>query len=298
MQCHPTDTATRYKAARHIGALRSAIHSLDAYYRGEMQAHETSLTSFTSPHNPMFPYPSCFTSLDNSTKKSFTYTSHPMDDKLVFFGELLDDGDNICIKFVREYSPDAHAFCASKGFAPALRGFEKLSEGWYMVIMNRIPSDYVKFGNLPKFMDDTWRALSDDIRHHVCRLHSANLIHGNLCDTNIMVKRTNNGNLFLLVDFNWSGVRGVVRYPMNINTPGIWWPEGACDGELITAKMIWKSLIIYSLSCYSLSGFLSYESYFNLYNPPDVRPRAQRLRHQVKRSARRRRVRTGRRTNG
>ena len=84
MQCHPTDTATRYKAARHIGALRSAIHSLDAYYRGEMQAHETSLTSFTSPHNPMFPYPSCFTSLDNSTKKSFTYTSHPMDDKLVF----------------------------------------------------------------------------------------------------------------------------------------------------------------------------------------------------------------------
>ena len=91
-----------------------------------------------------------------------------------------------------------------------------------MVIMDRIPSDYVNFGNLPKFMDDTWRALSDDIQHYVCGLHSANLVHGNLGDTNIMVKHTNGGFLFLLVDFNWSGVNGVVRYPMNINTPGIW----------------------------------------------------------------------------
>lgn len=238
MHCHPTDTATRYAAARHIGALRAAIHSLNIYYRDELQARATPLTSLTSPHNPKFPYPSCFKALDNSTKKTFTYTSHPMDDKLVFFGKLLDDGDDICIKFVREYSPDAHAFCASKGFAPALRGFERLPGGWYMVIMDRIPGDYVNLGDFLRFTNDTciWKALSDDIRRHLHKMHCANFVHGDLRDTNIMVKQTAAGFSVFLVDFNWSGEHGVVRYPANINTQNIWRPKGARDGEFITAE--------------------------------------------------------------
>ena len=234
MHCHTTDTSTRSAAARHIGALRSAIRSLHTYYHDELQAREMQLASLTLPHNPMFPFPSSFTSLDNSTKKSFTYTSHLMDEKLVFFGKLLHNGDDICIKFVREYSPDVHAFCASKGSAPVLHGFEKLPGGWYM--MDKIPSGYVNLGDFPKFIDGTWRALADDIRHHVHELHCANFIHGDLCDTNIMVKHTDDGFLFLLVDFDWSGVHGVVKYPMNISTPSIWQPEGVCDGKLITAS--------------------------------------------------------------
>ena len=235
MHHHRTDTAMRYEAARHMGAFRSAIHSLDTYYRDEVQARDVPLASLTPPHNPMFPYPSSFTSLDDSSKKFFTYTSHPMDNKLIFFGKLLDGGRDICIKFVHEYSPDAHAFCASKGFAPSLHGFEKLPGGWYMVVMDWIPIDFVKLRDFLGFTNDAWDAFFNDIRDHLREMHRANFVHGDLSNTNILVKHTNGVFSFILVDFNSSGGCGVARYPMN-DSPKIWRPEGVCDGELITAE--------------------------------------------------------------
>jgi len=41
----------------------------------------------------------------------------------------------ICIKFVHQYLKDVHEFCASKGFAPKLEGFEGLPGGWHMVVI-------------------------------------------------------------------------------------------------------------------------------------------------------------------
>jgi hypothetical protein len=37
----------------------------------------------------------------------------------------------------------------------------------------------------------------------------------------------------MLVDFDWSGVIGEVRYPMNVNKTQLWRPERVSDGELI-----------------------------------------------------------------
>ena len=59
---------------------------------------------------------------------------------LVFFG--IEETTPICIKFVRRYSSEAHLFCASRGFAPKLKGFDKLAGGWYMVVMENISDDY------------------------------------------------------------------------------------------------------------------------------------------------------------
>ena len=39
---------------------------------------------------------------------------------------------------MRHYSKDVHVFCASKGFAPILNGFQKLPGGWWMVVMETI----------------------------------------------------------------------------------------------------------------------------------------------------------------
>ena len=37
----------------------------------------------------------------------------------------------------------------------------------------------------------------------------------------------------MLLDFDWEGVNGEVRYPMYINKgPGLWRPEEVFDGEL------------------------------------------------------------------
>jgi hypothetical protein len=60
-------------------------------------------------------------------------------------------------------------------------------------------------------------------------------VHGDIRATNIMVKRDLTPGI-LLVDFDWAGVPGEVRYPMNVNTKEIKRPSGAHDGELIVTQ--------------------------------------------------------------
>ena len=40
----------------------------------------------------------------------------------------------------------------------------------------------------------------------------------------------------MLVDFDWAGVIGEVRYPMNVNNVDIKRPDGAHDNELVVAQ--------------------------------------------------------------
>jgi hypothetical protein len=67
-------------------------------------------------------------------------------------------------------------------------------------------------------------------------LHQTGYVHGDLCDTNIMVRK-NGQSGFMLVDFDWVGKIGEVCYPMNVNTnPALGCPAGAYDGEVIKAN--------------------------------------------------------------
>ena len=40
----------------------------------------------------------------------------------------------------------------------------------------------------------------------------------------------------MLVDFDWAGKIGEVRYPSNINITGVEQPKGVFDGQLITVE--------------------------------------------------------------
>jgi hypothetical protein len=50
-----------------------------------------------------------------------------------------------------------------------------------------------------------------------------------------MVRRNGEAG-FMLVDFDWAGENGKVRYPININTTDVKRPKGAVDGEPITVE--------------------------------------------------------------
>ena len=70
------------------------------------------------------------------------------------------------------------------------------------------------------------------------QLHAATLdrvqlfVHGDVRDVNIMVRK--DGKLeFMLVDFDWSGIIGEARYPININKVDLWRTEDVSDGQLI-----------------------------------------------------------------
>jgi RIO1 family len=197
---HRTDTRMRAMIAHHFGALRNALRSLEQCYEQELSNKAPRPIA-----NLEFLYPLWYTCISTSSIRHFRYLSHMDDSKLLFAAET-DDDEKICIKFIRHYSKDVHTFCASEGFGPILKGFEELPGGWHMVVMEMIGEDYCCLIDFPPLYSHF-----DDIMAKLTSLHQANYVHGDAHDTNIMVKKG-----FKLVDFDWSGRIGEVRYPMNI----------------------------------------------------------------------------------
>jgi len=224
---HPTDTELRLSVARYLGALRNATVALKKYYTTEIPRLEHLQSTPDQYERPsqIFPCYTTYTSLEGGTKHEISYLAHPISSKLIFFGKA--EGVEVCVKFVRQYSKEAHQFCDSLGIAPRLRGFEALPGGWFMVVMDRIEKDYVTLANRSVLRT---AKLMEAIRAKLELLHQAEFVHGDLRDCNVMVK----GTLFMLVDFDFSGKIGIVVYPMNTNR-SIWRPEDAIDGKMIKA---------------------------------------------------------------
>ncbi|KAG1792983.1 uncharacterized protein HD556DRAFT_1527757 [Suillus plorans] len=209
---HPTDSKMRAMVARHIGALRKALRSLLACYQGITSPSPDQDLEFLDSkfQDLMFPYPYSFTCIETSLTCDFTYY-HQMDhSRLPFSAVKTTDDKTLCIKFVRRYSKEVHQRCASDGFAPALLGFEQLPGGWYMIVMEMITDDYCRLQDItvPYPHHD---ALATELQS----LHRGGYVHGDVRDTNIMVKKDCSPG-FMLVDFDWSGAIGEARYPMNV----------------------------------------------------------------------------------
>jgi hypothetical protein len=216
----------RVMAACHFGALRNALHSLK-------QCYDEELSNKISPTRPIpnlkFPYPLSYSCINTSSIRHFRYLSHMDNAKLFFSAETAND-KKICIKFVRHYSKDVHTFCASKGFAPTLNGFEELPGGWHMVVMDMIGEDYCRLMDFAAPYSHY-----DIIIVKLTSIHQENYVHGDVRNTNIMVKRDGTQG-FKLVYFDWSGRIGEVQYPMNVyRGQRLWRPHGAEDGKLIKA---------------------------------------------------------------
>ena len=228
---HDTDIKMMHMLARHLGALRVAINSLTTYY---------SANPISLHRNPMHPYSMSFKSWDGSVKE-FKYVSG-MEGRNLFFGNLDGDGTAVCIKFATRYCEEAHRFLAEKGFAPKLHAVERLPGGQYMVVMDDVSDDYVTLFNLiqdtpgfhsPKYESDRL-SLMKKIRECLIQLHQAGMVHGDVRNTNIMVKGTSfKEPMFLLVDYDSSGKIKEARYPLNLNTTTVKRPEGATGGAVV-----------------------------------------------------------------
>jgi hypothetical protein len=223
---HASDVDMRIQTARCLAATKRAINALKKYYEDELPYLNTLLP----PQHPnlAFPHQSQYVCLTDGTIQPFKYVSHLQEDKLVFSG--VAGNVKICIKFVRQYSKEAHLRCSSLGFAPRLRGFQQIPGGWYMVVMDFIDDMYHDLSN--SFVKASFQP---EVEEKVIGLHQEGFVHGDLRDTNIMVKRNGTPGI-MLVDFDWAGVIGEVRYPMNVNNVDIKRPDGAHDNELIMTQ--------------------------------------------------------------
>ena len=238
---HDTDIKMEGMLVRHLGALRRAIHSLDTYYR------EYSANPSLPLRNPTHPYPTSFTSWDGSVNH-FIYLFQ-MRGRNLFFGRMDNvDGTAICIKFATRYCKEGHQFLAAKGFAPKLHAVERLPGGLYMVVMDDVSEDYVSLFNLIRDNLDLLSEehlgarnfLSEKVRQCLRQFHQAGFVHGDIRDTNIMVKTLKQGGFtdgsFLVVDYDSSGKVKQVRYPLNLNIISVQRPEGAIGGAVIEAE--------------------------------------------------------------
>ncbi|KAF9471860.1 hypothetical protein BDN70DRAFT_819476 [Pholiota conissans] len=219
---HPTDVSTELSLVRHLSALRIAVASLQQYYQNISQSH--------SSRDPRFPYPTSFTDR-NGTVQSFAIKERTPD-YLPYFGTIdgLRDDNAICIKFVTRYCLEAHELLASKGLAPELLAVEHLPGGWYMVVMRDLRADYV---NLYDFCSDKpdWTLepkhnardlLSSKIEDCLKQLHRAGFVHGDVRHGNILVKTTGfDDGSFVMVDFDFAGKIGEVRYPLDLNVTSV-----------------------------------------------------------------------------
>jgi serine/threonine protein kinase len=237
---HYLDTQTKFKLARHLKALRQALPPLQTYYKDLLA---TGTSSARLPlHNPMVPYPCSFSS-SNFIRK-FTYDTRGVGNNLVFFGQFQDaDRQAICIKFTRQYCQQAHEHCASKGNAPRLHAVEEYPGGWHMIVMDDIREDYVSLYDLTNGEEMLYEAypgdrklLSEDIAVFLLDLHQEGWVHGDIRNSNIMVKKSSPCETFQLVDFDWSGRIGEARYPLDVNTTTVKRPDAVAGGELIKAE--------------------------------------------------------------
>ena len=224
------DEETAIQTARAFGAFKIAVDKRCNHYQAldraqpKLPAHERSLRL-------VFPYPDSWTVGDE--KFTLIYRFRHSEDKLIFHATTTR-GVARFVKFTRRYSKEAHDACAGAGVAPKLHGLLPLPAGWYMVVMDYFSPET---HSVLQASDSSDASLVAGIRAIVRVMHDLGYVHGDIRHVNKMkcLQKTGEwgvGSLFL-IDFDWAGLDGKVRYPRNLNNKSVIRPADAEDGALI-----------------------------------------------------------------
>ena len=103
---------------------------------------------------------------------------------------------------------------------------QTLKGGWLAIVMEFINGHKISITNRAD-----QQKCKDFLKQTVLsKLKKRNYVHGDLRLTNIMKY---NGQ-FLVLDYDWAGVDGCARFPLDLNTM-LRWPESVVPGGHITA---------------------------------------------------------------
>lgn len=216
------------QVARCLVAFKKAVRTLEQYHRNVAGIFPDA---WKTP-SQLFPYPTRFVSLQDGRQKHFRYTYQPFEDKRIFYGRIRSEERDVCLKFVQQYSKEAHEVCASLGCAPALRGFETMPGGWFMVVMDRLDlKEYVEFRD-----SSVTSTQIQKIRENLHQLHERGYVHGDVRDSNIMLSRAD-WETCVFIGFDWAGEIGKVRNAVFVKQgEQFWWPDRVTDREIILAE--------------------------------------------------------------
>ncbi|KAH8986309.1 hypothetical protein EDB92DRAFT_1879504 [Lactarius akahatsu] len=201
--CEGRDRMALCAAFRSASILLNHIHD-DVKHFVEIPP-ESPLTDRTLPYISELPrYPS----MDESQKIQFqVLRRHQKQDIRNLYIAKTSDGEEIIVKFTRQYSIKLHNFCAERGHAPTIRGFGTIPGGWYVIAMDYISSSTSPSESLHlTCLRDKWK---DDLSALVQAFHDEDLVHGDLRKPNMICNEED----ILLLDFDWGGQVGEASYP-------------------------------------------------------------------------------------
>ncbi|KZT70608.1 hypothetical protein DAEQUDRAFT_750287 [Daedalea quercina L-15889] len=231
-----------WRVARMLFALRRAINALRDWY--------TEMAVPANPSSRLFPLATSCT-LPGGATLEFRYEKPLMglDPSCATFlvrvvsspdSEKYSVGRRMVVKFVEAYGRDAHELLARNGFAPELIYYgdvwptQAVSGPWKTVVM-----EYVEGVTLAKMCVNGGappRPVYDAVRDALALLHGAGMVHGAVRSPNILVAN-GEGDMRArtrILDFDWAGKQGQVRYPLGLFA---WngWADGVADCALIEA---------------------------------------------------------------
>ena len=145
----------------------------------------------------------------------------------VFRGKL--QGAAVIIKFANRYGAAVHKCLANEEFAPPLQYCEKFGR-FTAVVMDEVgdPVCVDKYVRDNPTKKDSVKEQCEKILEILCK---QKYVHGDLRNVNVLVDQSGKVKV---IDFDWAGDYGDVKYPMFLNHQGIEWPNGATDGQPIT----------------------------------------------------------------
>ncbi|PVF95874.1 hypothetical protein CPB86DRAFT_875337 [Serendipita vermifera] len=235
--CHETTVSSQL--SRTLAATRRAVENLKAHYAGWAEPTQAK-ASLEIADIVSFPYKTHYDAQGPVKQRvEFRYYKRLNDSGLIFLTKTAE-GKDLFIKFTRKYSAAAHKYCSDNGVAPTLHAVERLPGGWLMVVMDLLDETLYSYPIIPySFYDKPTRdRLFSRITRAMNIMHNGGFVHGDFRNVNLMIRKEwivlseKEDPGVMIVDFDWSGEEGKVRYPANVNTE-IFRPKGVEDGALI-----------------------------------------------------------------
>ena len=196
----PDDPAASIrKVAKLLAAIHHAIGGLKEYYLPSNHGKFKKGPYFIEDWNMM------------KMKKEYW-----VDDKCLYEGEYKDKG-KVVVKFVYgHYGKDVHSYLADKGVAPKLYSCDELPGRWYAVVMQKVEDGKVM--NMCT-MEDIHEEMKQTLKETVVDMHLKGYVHGDLRPQNVLIMPDNS---IRILDFDWAGKVGEVKYPDDINMDCRW----------------------------------------------------------------------------
>lgn len=213
----------------HLGVLPNLAKLLYALQKGMKQLQQESSHL---PESLLSLLPAVCCSCCNIGDKEITYEGRVSEQYLLFIGRSRSHC-NVMVKFVQgAYGENEHRVLANHKLAPDLYGIVKVNSIWTAVIMERIKGhnlDELLISGQIENASNIVRALEKVMEV----LNSNKIVHGDLLPHNILITTATEEDYGVrIVDFDWAGAAGSVKYPEGINME-LQWPRGVEAGSVI-----------------------------------------------------------------